>query len=83
MFSGVNLSANGLQQVISAATADNNLVSVIPHHPITCDSKLYFNDDNTFSCEHVTVPDDDKRTQMAIIHSIANLIIEEAVRKFR
>lgn len=70
----------GLQQVIAAATADG--YDAVPHHPITCQSKLYFNEDNSFGCEHVTVPPDNLRTKRALHHSIASLIIEEAVRKF-
>lgn len=72
---------NGFQQSIASATADN-VVEVVPHHPITCLSKLYYNEDGSFGCEHVTVPSDDARTHRALNHSIACLILEEAVRQF-
>lgn len=67
-----------LQATLSAASADNSLPSVMPHSPITCSSKLFFYEDNSFGCEHVTVPPDDKRTQAILRHSIALLIIELA-----
>ena len=80
MFPVNNLNAN-LQATIAAGTADTALPSVIPHHPITCLGKLEFNEDNSFGCEHVIVPPDDPRTQMALKQTIATLIIELASEK--
>lgn len=50
-----------------------------PHHPIVCKEKtLKLYEDNSMECNHLKVPGNDKRTNKAIIHSIACLIIEEA-----
>ena len=64
-----------LQSTISASTSDNDN-SVYPHHPITCPSKLYYEEDGTFSCEHATAPPDNPRSKQCVNHSIALLIIE-------
>lgn len=76
-----NPNAN-FQATLSAATADNSGPTIIPHHPITCQSKLFYEEDGSFSCEHVTVPPDEPRTQRCLIHSIACLLIELAVEKY-
>lgn len=66
-----------LQSTCSAATSGlGELPPGVPHHPITCTSKLYYDEDGSFSCEHGTVPGDDPRTQSCVIHSMALLIIE-------
>ena len=65
-----------LSSASSGASGDR---TVIPHHPITCTSKLYFEEDNTFRCEHVTVEADDPRTQACVIHSLVLLLLEPAV----
>lgn len=77
MFPVNNMSIQ-LQSTLSAATSDGSNPTVSPHHPITCQDKLYYYEDNSFGCEHVTVSSDDKRTQMGLRHSIALLIIELA-----
>jgi len=64
-----------LQSTIAAATAGNDN-SVIPHHPITCGDKIYYEEDGTFRCEHAVAPPDNVRTQQCVVHSLALLIIE-------
>lgn len=72
-----------LQQTIAASTSDAGQEAIVPHHPITCASELHFYEDGSFGCEHITVPPNDGRTKQALTHSIAILILEEAVRKFK
>lgn len=69
-----------LQATLSSASAQLNQPNFQPHHPITCQTTLRLEEDNSFSCEHVTVPPDDPRTQSCVIHSIAMLIIELAAK---
>lgn len=68
-----------LQATLSAASATPP-PAPLPHHPITCQSELRYEDDGAFACEHATVPPGDTRTQACITHSIAMLIIELARR---
>lgn len=81
MFGGTNQN-NSLQSTLSAASTDSTLSPVYPHHPLTCSDKLYFNEDNSFGCEHVTVPEDDPRTRFALKSSVATLIIELVYERY-
>lgn len=73
------MSAPQLQSTCSAATSGVLSPGLQgPHHPITCTSKLYWDEDDTFSCEHSSVPGDDPRSKSCLIHSMALMIIEEA-----
>lgn len=74
--SGGNM-AIGFQATISAATAGTNEIHN-PHHPITCQSEIGFDEDGIFSCEHCSVPADDARTKRCLVHSMAILIVELA-----
>lgn len=65
-----------LSSASSGASGDR---TVLPHHPITCTSKLYFEEDNTFRCEHAEVSADDPRTVAVVIHSMVLLLLEPAV----
>lgn len=69
-----------LQSTISAATS-NGLSDVSPHHPITCQSRLYYDEDGTFRCDHASAPPDNERTNQCITHSIAILLIELAMSR--
>lgn len=69
-----------LQATLSSSSAMGDLIE--PHHPITCTGQLVYAEDGTFACDHATVPPDDERTVYCLQHSIAILIIEEAVRRF-
>lgn len=76
---GNGLSGSQLQSTIAAATSGiGKLPEGIPHHPITCTDKIYYDEGGVFSCEHGEVPANDERTQAALIHSLALLLIEEA-----
>lgn len=66
-----------LQPTIAAASASDD--SVQPHHPITCTSKLFFEEDGAFRCEHAVAPPKNTRTQQCVSHSIALLLIELAM----
>jgi hypothetical protein len=69
---GVNL-----QATLSASSALSlNEGPPDPHHPITCISRLSYDEDGNFSCEHASVPPDDVRTQYCLDHSVALLLIE-------
>lgn len=70
-----------LQSTLSSATSGTGeLPPGVGHHPITCTSNLSFDEDGVFSCEHYKVPYDDPRTHAALVHSLALLIIEEAMK---
>lgn len=64
-----------LQSTLSAASSGLG-APVVPHHPSTCTSVLFFHEDGTFECEHARVPAGDPRTQACVDHSIALLLIE-------
>lgn len=64
-----------LQSMVSAATIGTGS-EVIPHHPLTCSSKLYYHEDGSLECEHARTPANDRRTQAGIVHSLAILLIE-------
>lgn len=68
-----------LQSTLSSQTSSNEHSPIQPHHPITCTSKLYYEEDGTFYCEHATAPPGELRTQQCVTHSVALLIIELAM----
>lgn len=63
-----------LQSTVSAYSATSKAYT--PHHPIACAGPLTFNEDNSFSCDHVTVEPDDERTRSCVTHSICILLFE-------
>lgn len=67
-----------LQATLSASSSGTGtwVESVVPHHPITCPSKLSLDPDGRFSCEHASAPPGDTRTQFCLHHSIALLLVE-------
>lgn len=68
-----------LQATLSASSA----TAASPgagHHPICCESALAFHEDGRFSCDHATVEADDVRTHQCVDHSIALMILEEAMK---
>lgn len=73
-----------LQSTLSSCTAatyqgeDN----VLPHHPITCTSKLYYHEDGSMECEHSIAAPNNPRTQAVLNHSVASLIIELAYQRY-
>lgn len=76
---GNGLSGSQLQSTISSATSGvGTLPEGVPHHPISCADKIYYDETGVFSCEHGEVPANDERTKAALIHSLALLLIEEA-----
>lgn len=81
MYGVVGAKADGtinLQSTLSASSANSPFPTVSPHHPITCVTELWFEEDNTFRCEHASAPSDDVRTQFCVDHSVALLLIELA-----
>lgn len=71
-----------LQATLSASSA--GVSDVNPHHPITCTSQLEIDiEAGEFRCEHVGVPLREERTVYALQHSVAILLIEEAVKRFQ
>lgn len=69
-----------LQATLSASSA-TAAPAIQPHHPITCTTELEYHEDGRLCCEHATTEPDDQRVKYCIDHSIALLIIEEAVRQ--
>jgi hypothetical protein len=67
-----------LQSTIAAATAAK-MPDLQPHHPITCTSNIYYDEDGTFRCDHASAPPDDVRNNQCVTHSIALLLIEIAM----
>ena len=51
------------------------------HHPIQCKTLIVLEEDGRMGCEHLYVEASDPRTQNAIDHSVAILIIELAVQR--
>lgn len=74
-FFPADINVSGFQSNLAAATSDSGQ-TYVPHHPITCQSELHFDEEGSFSCEHTTVPPDDSRTKRVLIHSLASLVIE-------
>ena len=72
-----------LQSTLSSATADGTLAGEIkgPHHPITCQSKLYLDEDNTMRCDHSSAPPKNPRNQAILDTSIALLLFQELDKK--
>lgn len=69
--------AVSLQATLSASSMGTpGAPPVLPHHPITCDGNLRFEEDGRLACDHTAAPPDDHRTQQCIDHSVALLIIE-------
>lgn len=69
-------SMTNLQATIAAGTAGQTDQVVLPHHPITCTSGLYYDDEGILSCDHAIAPFGNQRTQASLNHSVACLIIE-------
>lgn len=69
-----------LQSTLSSSTSGIPNPPGVGHHPITCTSDLTFDDEGLFACEHYECPADDARTRACLIHSVALLIIEEAMK---
>lgn len=73
-----------LQATISASTsATYEEVDIVrPHHPITCcNGGLYFDYEGEMSCDHAKAPPNNPRTQSALNHSLAILLLELAFEK--
>lgn len=70
--------AVNLQATLKSTVPGDLTESAHPHHPITCAGKLRLEHDQTFSCEHATVPARDGRTQACLDLSMAILLIELA-----
>jgi hypothetical protein len=72
-----------LQATLSASSAGRESAEVSPHHPICCTGELELDlEDRAFRCQHAVVPLAEQRTVMCLQHSVAILIIEEAVARF-
>ena len=65
-----------LQSTLSSSSVVEQSEPVRPHHPITCHTELRLEEDGTFSCEHISVPPGDVRTQLCLDHTVALLLIE-------
>lgn len=76
---GTNATVN-LQATLSATTAGTGegQVLILPHHPLVCGAGIYFDEEGDFSCDHAKAPHKDRRTQAALNHSLAILIVELA-----
>jgi hypothetical protein len=64
-----------LQATLSSSSSGTG-EPVVPHHPITCNGALRFENDGSLHCEHAEAPPGDLRTQFCIDHSISLLLME-------
>ena len=64
-----------LQATLSSSSSGTG-ETLAPHHPITCNGDLRFEDDGRLRCDHTEAPPDDVRTQFCIDHSISLLLME-------
>ena len=64
-----------LQATLSSSSSGTGEV-LAPHHPITCNGALSFEDDGSLRCNHSQAPPGDIRTQFCIDHSISLLLME-------
>lgn len=75
-----------LQATLSQATSDaaltGDLIGNQLHHPITCSSELYVDEDNTIRCSHCTAPPSNPRNQALFDTSIAILLFQEVAKKY-
>jgi hypothetical protein len=69
------LSGATLQSALAGASATGDPTPA-PHHPITCPGPLTYDELGRLGCEHVTVGPDDARTQHALDHTIALLVLQ-------
>lgn len=79
MYMPTNSSGNvNLQTTIATTTATSGegVVIITPHHPITCAAGLYFDEEGVLSCDHAKTEKGDARTQAALHHTVAILILE-------
>lgn len=68
-----------LQTALSAFSQLSTDPKVEPHHPITCSSTLRYEEDGSFNCPHAEVTADNPRLVAVLNHSIAILILEQAM----
>lgn len=81
MFMPTNIEGSiNLQSTVASASAmsDDGSPAIIPHHPITCAAGLYFDEDGVLSCDHAKTEKTNRRTQAALNHSLAILLLEFA-----
>ncbi|HET7110219.1 MAG TPA: hypothetical protein VFI41_05065 [Gemmatimonadales bacterium] len=75
--------AINLQATLSASSAGSEGAPIAPHHPITRAGELEWDfEAGEFRCPHAGVPVNEQRTSHCLDHSIALLLIEEAVKAF-
>lgn len=67
-----------LQSTIAAVTAltRDGTPIISPHHPVTCLAGIYFDEEGVLSCDHAKTEKGDARTQAALHHSVAILLLE-------
>lgn len=66
--------AMNLQATLAASSAGGG--PMMPHHPITCAGRLWLHEDGRLECAHARTEPGDQRTQRALEHSVAILLIE-------
>ena len=64
-----------LQATLSSSSSGTG-ETLTPHHPITCNGDLRFEQDGSLCCTHSEAPPGDIRTQFCIDHSISLLLME-------
>jgi len=64
-----------LQATLSSSSSGTG-ETLVPHHPITCNGQLRFEEDGALRCDHTEAPPGDVRTQFCIDHSISLLLME-------
>ena len=64
-----------LQATLSSSSSGTG-ETLVPHHPITCNGHLRFEDDGSLCCDHTEAPPGKVRTQFSIDHSSSLLLME-------
>lgn len=68
---------SNLQAILSNSSAlVGEAGQVRPHHPVTCDGPLRYDEAGALACEHAAVAPDDRRTQFCLTYSVSLLLIE-------
>lgn len=78
----VTLTSSQLQSALSSGSASVGAPNMCPpgqpHHPITCQGDLRYEENGGFACPHAVAEPGDVRTQAALNQSAAMMLIELA-----
>lgn len=72
----INLQATLAANSSTAGPQQELIEAGLPHHPITCNTELTYDEEGRIGCTHGQMLDEDSRTKAAVIHSIVILLFE-------